>query len=72
MPDNPSSHIVRVAYSGKRESETVVLNSDEISVRRDPEGFLVVELFRYGANNRALEGYQFRFCPEDAERVKQG
>jgi hypothetical protein len=72
MPDNPNSHIVRVAYSGKRETETVLLDADNMSVRRCPDGFLVVELFRYGTNSKALEGYQFRFCPEDAERVKAG
>lgn len=70
MPDNPNSRLDRVKYAGARETVTQVLAADNMSIRRSPEGFLVVELFRYGADGKALEGYQMHFCPEDAERIR--
>ena len=68
MTDN-SSAVVRVKYSGARETSTELLSADNLSIRASAEGRLILELFRYGANDRAIEGYQLIFCPEDKQRL---
>jgi len=67
---NPNSRIMRVKYQG-RETSTEVMVADNLSVRHDEaEGFLILELFRSGAGDKLLEGMQFHFCPEDADRIR--
>jgi hypothetical protein len=69
MPENPNSHIVRVKC-GTRETETLILEADDCTTFRGADGSLILQMARYGTNGRPLEYYQFRFCPEDAERFK--
>jgi hypothetical protein len=57
-------------YRGK-ETTTLLLDADNMSVRAEPDGGLVLELFRYGANDRAIESYRFHISAEDRRRVKQ-
>lgn len=69
MTANPESVVERVTF-GKKETATHVLTADNLSVRDTNDGGLVLELFRYGVNDRALESYRFTLCPEDADRVR--
>jgi hypothetical protein len=64
------STVKRVQYRGK-ERETHLLTADNMSVRVSPDGHLVMELFRYGANNRVAESYRFYVGPEDRERLRR-
>jgi hypothetical protein len=65
-----TSTVTRVRH-GKRETSTTILEADNLSVRVDQEtGEVVLELFRYGANDRAVESYQLRLCRQDRERVR--
>ena len=65
----PTSRVMRVKYRGK-ETAATILESDNMSVRTSPDGCAVVELFRYGADGKAIEGYQVHFCAVDRERLK--
>lgn len=69
MTDSDSI-IERVSYRGK-ETSTHLLTADNMSIRHAPDGTLVVELFRYGEQGRALEAYKWTLGPEDRERLKQ-
>lgn len=72
MPDTAveTSTIQRVKH-GSRETFTVILEADNMSVRTDQTtGEVVLELFRYGANDRAIESYQMRLCVTDRDRLK--
>ncbi len=65
------STLLRVKHAGSRETVTTLLEADNMSVREDAEtGEAIVELFRYGANERALESFQMRFCALDRARLK--
>ena len=65
-----TSRLERAKYTG-RETTTVVLECDKASVRRAPDGGLVVELFRYGRDDKAVEGYQLHLCAADCTRFER-
>jgi hypothetical protein len=65
-----TSRVVRVKHRGKETAETL-LEADNTSIRLDAEGCLIVQLFRYGADERALESYQFHFSADDRRRIRE-
>lgn len=65
-----ASRLERTKYTG-RETSTVILECDRVSMRKDTDGGVVVELFRYGSDGKALEGYQLHLCDEDRKRLEQ-
>jgi hypothetical protein len=64
-----TSSLTRVKYRG-RESTTVLLEADNMSVRALPDGGAVVELFKYGADGKVVEGFKMAFCAEDCSRLR--
>jgi hypothetical protein len=66
---NDVSHVDRVKLRGA-ETSTRLLTADNCSIRSAPDGSLIVELFRYGADDQPIESYQFHFCPVDRDRLR--
>ena len=62
--DNPNSMVERVSLRG-RETVTHLLTADEISIRADNAGGLLLELFRRDNAGKPVESYRFHLCPED-------
>lgn len=63
------TRVERIKYRGK-ETAALILSADNMSVRYAADGTVIAELFRYGSDNRAIEGYQFHFAGDDAERLR--
>ncbi len=62
------SRVERAKHRGK-ETATVLLEADNMSIRTAPDGSCVIELFRYDGNT-AVEGYRIHFCAEDRARLR--
>jgi hypothetical protein len=68
---DPMSRVERVNHRAK-ETSTVLMEADNLSVRRGAAGELILELFRFDARKRThAEAYKFVLCQEDAERVRR-
>jgi hypothetical protein len=71
-PMAENSTIVRIGHRGGRESAPrVLLAADNTSVRLSSDGWLLIELFRYGKNGRPIESFRFDLCAEDRARIKR-
>lgn len=64
------SRVERVTYRGK-ESASLLLDADNMSSRFQKDGTLVVELFRYGKNDRVAESFRFYFQPDDVDHLRE-
>jgi hypothetical protein len=69
MSGPATTRIDRVRYRGK-ETATTLIEADNLSVRTAADGTCIIELFRYGADDKAIEGFRIALCSEDRARLR--
>jgi hypothetical protein len=69
MTDLTNTRVELAKYRAK-ETTTLLLDADNMSCRATPDGGMVLELFRYGANGRAIESYRFYLSAHDRKRLR--